>query len=178
MPSFLDTRGNSTLGIGICARCSRKFSLSDLRADGNTPGLRVCQDDWDTLDPWRLPPPPADDITLDYPRPDIELFPFEPIPVYTNQINGISLEYPTVTWSAVTFYRKGSNVTPQNVNSPAVNLPQPQFLALNAGISGAATPAWPTEAGVEIVDGAVTWLCVGIALLDGITQASPLGPNQ
>lgn len=55
MPVYLSTRGKTTLGIGICGRCSRKFSLDDLYPDPNYPGLRVCKDDIDEYDPYRLP---------------------------------------------------------------------------------------------------------------------------
>lgn len=177
MPTFLDTSGLSTFGIGICDRCKRKVSLTELRADGNSPGLRVCDDGcWDPIDPWRLAPRPPDRITLDHPRPDTQLFPFEPIPVYANQIGNVTQMLPTVTWSAITVYPIGASVTPQNVNDPAVILPQMQFIALNAGTSGTSVPAWPLNAGVPVVDGSVTWLCVGVALMDGITQQQPLYP--
>lgn len=73
MPRFLDTRGRSTLGIGICDRCSRKFSLDDLYSDPNSPGLRVCKDDLDQLDPWRLAPASPDAITLPFVRPDVSV---------------------------------------------------------------------------------------------------------
>lgn len=59
--------------IAICDRCCFKFSYMSLRADGNTPGLRVCQDCWDPKDPWRLPPIQPDAIALKYPRPDTPL---------------------------------------------------------------------------------------------------------
>jgi hypothetical protein len=171
MPLFLDTRGKSTLGIGVCARCGCKMSLDDLMADGNSPGLRVCAADRDTLDPWRLPPKKADRITLTHPRPDLPLWPFSPIPVNANQINGITQEFPTVTWTHVTPYVAGATVTPLNPNDLTVDLPQYQFLALNKGVSGIQPPIWPTRAGVEVVDGGVTWLCLGIFLLDGIQPA-------
>lgn len=71
MTWFLNTRGNATLGIGICDRCRFKYPLDRLRADGNTPGLRVCDTGcWDSLDPYRLPPRQPDQITLRFPRPD------------------------------------------------------------------------------------------------------------
>lgn len=70
MPIFLDTRGNSTLGIGICDRCRKKFPLDKLQEDRNTPGLRVCEADNDDFDPWRLPALQPDDITLPFYRPD------------------------------------------------------------------------------------------------------------
>lgn len=78
MPIFLDTSGKSTLGIGICGRCSRKMSLTELREDGNVPGLRVCDADWDTLDPWRLAARGPDQIALRFARPDTPLSPGTP----------------------------------------------------------------------------------------------------
>lgn len=76
MPRFLDTTGRSTLGIAICARCSRKFSLEELFPDPNSPGLMVCKDDLDDLDPYRLPPRAPDQINLMFVRPDVPLTDF------------------------------------------------------------------------------------------------------
>ncbi len=73
MSIYLDTRGRSTLGIGLCARCSRKMSLDQLFSDPNSPGLRVCKEDLDELDPYRLPPRQPDNITLPFVRPDLPL---------------------------------------------------------------------------------------------------------
>jgi hypothetical protein len=73
MAQYLDTTGNSTLGIAICARCSRKFPLGDLRPDPNYPALMVCKDDVDQYDPYRLAPRPADQIVLPFVRPDLPL---------------------------------------------------------------------------------------------------------
>jgi hypothetical protein len=73
VPVFLDTRGKSTLGIGICGRCSRKMSLDDLYPDPNYPGLRVCREDLDEYDPYRLPARQPETITLRFPRPDTPL---------------------------------------------------------------------------------------------------------
>lgn len=79
MSKFLNTRGRTTLGIGICDRCKRKFSLDDLQPDGNTPGLMVCEKDSDEYDPYRLPFTPADaDISLRFVRPDTPLEPTGP----------------------------------------------------------------------------------------------------
>lgn len=75
MPIYLDTRGKTTLGLGICGRCSRKFSLDDLQSDPNTPGLMVCKDDRDEFDPYRLPARQPDQITLRFTRPDVPLVP-------------------------------------------------------------------------------------------------------
>lgn len=73
MPVFLNTRGNPTLGIGICSRCSRKFPLHELQSDPNYPGLRVCRDDTDQFDPYRLPARQPETITLPFVRPDVPL---------------------------------------------------------------------------------------------------------
>lgn len=73
MSIYVSTTGKSTLGIGICGRCSRKFSLDDLYSDPNTPGLRVCKDDMDQYDPYRLPARQPEDINLRFPRPDTPL---------------------------------------------------------------------------------------------------------
>ena len=70
MPVYLDTRGNSVLSVAICDRCSRKFAYVDLMADPNFPGMRVCKDDVDQFDPWRLPAIKTENITLRFPRPD------------------------------------------------------------------------------------------------------------
>jgi hypothetical protein len=70
MPLYLNTRGNPTLGIGICGRCSRKFPLHMLRPDYNSPGLRVCDADRDHLDPYRLPARQTENITLPFMRTD------------------------------------------------------------------------------------------------------------
>lgn len=73
MGHFLDTRGNSTLGIGICARCSRKFPLAELHSDPNYPNLMVCKADTDQYDPYRLAPRAPDQIVLPFVRPDLPL---------------------------------------------------------------------------------------------------------
>jgi hypothetical protein len=73
MPVYLDTRGNSVLSVAICDRCSRKFPYVDLMPDPNFPGMRVCKDDLDNFDPWRLPAIQPENITLRFPRPDVDI---------------------------------------------------------------------------------------------------------
>lgn len=73
MGLWLNPRGKSTFGIGICDRCSRKMSLDDLYPDPNFPGLRVCTIDLDVLDPWRLPARQTEDIHLPFTRPDVPI---------------------------------------------------------------------------------------------------------
>lgn len=73
MPQYLDPTGNSTYGIAICGRCSKKFFLHELSPDPNTPGLMVCEADRDDFDPYRLPARQAEDISLPFTRPDVPL---------------------------------------------------------------------------------------------------------
>ena len=73
MPVYLDTRGNSVLSVAICDRCSRKFAYVDLMPDPNFPGMRVCKDDLDQFDPWRLPAIQTENIALRFPRPDVSV---------------------------------------------------------------------------------------------------------
>lgn len=61
------------IAIAICDRCSRKMPYRDLMADGNSPGLRVCAEDHDPKDPWRLPPIQPDPIVMRFPRPDVSI---------------------------------------------------------------------------------------------------------
>lgn len=73
MPVYLDTRSNSVLSIAICDRCSRKFAYTDLYPDPNFNGMRVCKDDLDNFDPWRLPARQTENISLRFPRPDVSV---------------------------------------------------------------------------------------------------------
>mgnify|MGYP003652967667 FL=1 len=70
MSVFLDPSGQSTYGIAICGRCSRKMLLSALSPDPNYPGLMVCAEDRDQYDPYRLAPRRPDQIVLPFNRPD------------------------------------------------------------------------------------------------------------
>jgi hypothetical protein len=73
MSRFLDPTGQPTFGIGICARCSKKFLLGALSPDPNYPGLMVCAADKDDYDPYRLAPRAADKIILPFNRPDTNI---------------------------------------------------------------------------------------------------------
>lgn len=73
MSRYIDPSGQPTFGIGICARCSRKFPLAELSPDPNYPGLMVCKDDKDEYDPYRLAPRGPDKIVLPFNRPDTPL---------------------------------------------------------------------------------------------------------
>lgn len=73
MAIFLDPTGRTTFGIGICGRCSRKMFLEQLHPDPNSPGLMVCEEDLDDLDPYRLPARQTENINLPFVRPDVPL---------------------------------------------------------------------------------------------------------
>jgi hypothetical protein len=73
MPIYLDTRGNSVLSVAVCDRCNRKMAYVDLFPDPNFPGMRVCKEDLDNFDPWRLPARQTENIALRFPRPDVSV---------------------------------------------------------------------------------------------------------
>lgn len=73
MPLYVNTRGRSTLGIGICDRCRMKMSLDDLMQDTNSPGLRVCAPCKDEYDPYRYAARATEDVTLPFVRPDVDI---------------------------------------------------------------------------------------------------------
>jgi hypothetical protein len=75
---FIDPTGEATYGIAICARCKKKMKLAELYDDPNAPGLKVCIDDLDDYDPYRLAPRITENINLPFTRPDAPL----------NDING------------------------------------------------------------------------------------------
>jgi hypothetical protein len=73
MSGWDDPTGWPWYAVGICDRCNRRFPLHMLIEDGNLPGLRVCRDDWDELDPYRLPPRQPDNLVLPFVRPDVDI---------------------------------------------------------------------------------------------------------
>jgi hypothetical protein len=75
MTGWDDPTGRPYSAVGICDRCNFRFFLDELIADGNSPGLRVCRECWDELDPYRLPARQPDNIVLPFVRPDVPLAP-------------------------------------------------------------------------------------------------------
>jgi hypothetical protein len=74
MPRFIDTTGNSSLAIFICARCKMKRPITEQIPDPNFPGLKVCTHGCaDELDPYRRPARQTERITLRFPRPDTNI---------------------------------------------------------------------------------------------------------
>ena len=71
---FLDTIGNASLAIFICDRCRMKRAMDEQMSDGNSPGLKVCQQECsDQKDPYRLPARKTERINLRFPRPDVSV---------------------------------------------------------------------------------------------------------
>lgn len=73
MSGWDDPTGWPWYAVGICDRCNRRFPLHELIQDGNLPGLRVCKEDWDELDPYRLPARQPDNLVLPFVRPDVDI---------------------------------------------------------------------------------------------------------
>lgn len=166
MPKFLNTTGNTTLAIGICARCKRKFPLGELMSDPNFPALYVCREDLDQLDPYRLPAREAERIDVDHPRPDAILWPIAPFPLQTTQqFDGVTQIQQPVVWSALTPYQVNQQVTPGNpVGLAAAGAEIFVYVCIAAGTSGAARPKFPLFQGVSVQDGGVTWVNAGLYL--------------
>ena len=99
MPKWLDTTGMASLAIAICDRCKMKRPFSDLSADFNFPGLRVCSHGCkDNLDPYRLAARQTERINLRFPRPDVSVA-TDPNDLITGEYGGyiISTEGNTQT---------------------------------------------------------------------------------
>lgn len=162
MPVFLDTRGNPTLGIGICGRCSQKFPLHELQDDPSIPGLKVCEADRDAFDPYRLPARQVEDMTLPFCRPDVALENNGLVALFgPNQLNPIvngapilsspvTALGPTRPWQPNTWYNKGDTITPLNVDLDTTVLPQAWIVCLEAGWSGDRPPDFPTQSGIPL----------------------------
>ncbi len=70
MPLYLRPRRSDThYSVARCDRCGTKRYYDDLVHDDNSPGLRVCPECSDAVDPYRLPARRNENISLKYPRP-------------------------------------------------------------------------------------------------------------
>jgi hypothetical protein len=92
MPRFLNDSNRAIIALGRCDRCHFKFYLDQLSSDRNTPGLKVCVRCNDEFDPYRLPAPPADDITLPFYRPDLPDLATPPVPTPMSLAAGLAIE--------------------------------------------------------------------------------------
>ena len=138
MPVYIDTCGNSVLSVGLCDRCSRKFAYVDLMPDPNFPGMRVCMEDLDNFDPWRLPARQTENIALRFPRPDISV---ATGPIGGNQImteNGFTNQNSIFIQGVPAANTQGDLNTMSNV------VPSPMTLAPKVG---SVSPATGTQLG-------------------------------
>lgn len=94
----------------------------DLMPDPNFPGMRVCKEDLDNFDPWRLPARQTENITLRFPRPDVSV---ATAPIGGNQImtengftndNSIFIQGVPPTNNGQGDLNKNSNVPPTTAN--------------------------------------------------------------
>ena len=144
MPVYLDTRGNSVLSVAVCDRCNRKFPYVDLMPDPNFPGMRVCKDDLDNFDPWRLPAIQTENVALRFPRPDVSV---ATGPIAGNQIiteNGFTNNNSLFIQGVSTFEgnTQGDLNTASNV-APNIQVLFPYIYTV--------TPASGTQAGGTLV---------------------------
>lgn len=72
MSKFLPVRTKGTAAIAVCPRCQKKIYYDELKRDPNN-GNYYCGDCVDIYDPWRLPARATENISLQHPRPDVEL---------------------------------------------------------------------------------------------------------
>jgi len=157
MAIFVNTTGHTTLDVGICARCKCAYPRDELTPDPNAPGLMVCPDGCkDIYDPYRLPAPPADRVSVTNPRPDESLAlaysGAVPVPLFTDKPFTVDRLGPARPWHKNKLYRAGDTCTPLNVDLDTTVLPQNWWMCVHGGTSGSSPPDWPTEPGVLLGD--------------------------
>jgi len=75
------------------------------------------------------------------------------------QVNVTQANVWTLTWAASTGYTAGSVVRPTTGNGYLY------MVISGSGNSSTTQPTWPTVIGESVVDGAVTWVCAGTAIV-------------
>ena len=133
MSVYLDTRGNSVLSVAICDRCSRKMAYVDLYPDPNVPGMRVCKEDLDNFDPWRLPARQTENIALRFPRPDT--------PLGIGPIGGHQLVTGEGPTGPIDSPVGQTTRQPNNPNRNSIFITQTREVATTAGMPGDLTTA-------------------------------------
>ena len=133
MPVYLDTRGNSVLSVAVCDRCNRKFAYVDLMPDPNFPGMRVCKDDLDNFDPWRLPALQTENIALRFPRPDQD--------IGTGPVGGHQLVTGVSPVGPIDSPPNQLVRQPNNSNRDSIFITQTSRIATTAGMPGDLTTA-------------------------------------
>ena len=163
MPVYLDTHGNSVLSIAVCDRCNRKFAYTELMPDPNFPGMRVCKDDLDNFDPWRLPARQTENIALRFPRPDVSIA-LTPDEI---MLPGGFTEGPDsifITGVPPTSAGQGNLDTASNI------VPSP--MTLNPYIYGCAPNTGPQAGGTNVVITGANFTSVTNVKFGGINAAS------
>ena len=144
MPVYLDTRGNSVLSVAVCDRCNRKFPYVDLMPDPNFPGMRVCKEDLDNFDPWRLPARQTENISLRFPRPDVNIA-LAPNLVNTQGSPNTFIQYDNLYIDGAPYGQAGAPGD-LNLNSTFVASPPP----LNPIIYNTAPTTGPQAGGTTV----------------------------
>lgn len=70
----------------------------------------------------------------------------------------VSCNANAAAWAAATPYGAGAEVRPVAGNNGFC------YYTIAGGTSGGAEPAWPTTIGNTVVDGTVTWICMGVLM--------------
>lgn len=93
--------------------------------DPNFPGMRVCKDDKDNFDPWRLPARQTENIALRFPRPDVS--------IATGPVGGNQLLTESGFQNGNSFFIEGvspfSGSTQGDLNTASTQAPTPETLS-------------------------------------------------
>lgn len=181
MPVYLDTRGNSVLSVAVCDRCNRKFAYTELYPDPNFPGMRVCKDDLDQFDPWRLPARQTENIALRFPRPDVSVA-LTPNQIMTQgefslNVDSIFIEgVPTTIGVTQGDLNKDSNVVPSpQMLNPFIYTVAPSTGPHAGGTAIVLTGANFTDVTTVKVGGAIaTFTIINSTEIHAVTPAYPI----
>lgn len=168
MPVYIDTRGNSVLSVAICDRCSRKFAYVDLMPDPNFPGMRVCKDDLDNFDPWRLPALQTENIALRFPRPDVDI---ATGPIGGNNLlteNGFTAQNDIFIEGADGTYANGTG----DLNKASNVVPSP--MVLNPYVYGASPNTGSKSGGTFVIITGANFTDVNTVMFGGVITSFEL----
>ena len=173
MPVYLDTRGNSVLSVAVCDRCNRKFAYVDLMPDPNFPGMRVCKEDLDNFDPWRLPARQTENIALRFPRPDVSIA-IAPNLIDTQGAPNTYVQYDNLYIEGAPYGQAGA---PGNLdlNSQYISAPPP----LMPTIYNVSPPTGPQAGGTSVVINGANFVNVTNIKFGGVNATFAVNtPNQ
>jgi hypothetical protein len=101
--------------------------------DPNFPGMRVCKDDLDNFDPWRLPAIQTENIALRFPRPDQD--------ISTGPVGGHQLATSFAPNGPIDSPPNQLVRQPNNSNRDSIFITQTSRVATTAGMPGDLTTA-------------------------------------